>query len=60
MEFLEKIVKQNEKKLPKRPEDPDASFINWEDYNYPEMYPIIHYKPEEIKDLKKQSLISVI
>ena len=59
MQFLEKIVKQNEKKLPKRPDDPEAFYINWEDYNYPQMYPIVHYNPDEVKDPKKQSFVSV-
>ena len=59
MKFLERFVRDNEKRLPRRPEDPDASYINWDDFNYPASYPIVHYNPEEVKDPERQSFITV-
>lgn len=33
--------------------------INWEDYNYPPGLRIIHFKPEELQDARKEMLAKV-
>ena len=59
MLFFKNVLKENEKPLPKRPDDPDMPYTNWNEFNYPKGFPLINYNPEELTEKQKSSFVSV-
>lgn len=59
MLFFKKFLKEHEKPLPKRPDDPDIPYTNWNEFNYPEQFPLINYKPEELSEKQKTNFVNV-
>jgi hypothetical protein len=60
MNFFNNILKEHEKTLPKRPDDPDVPYTNWKEYNYPSGFELINYHPEELTEKRKSDFVSVI
>lgn len=59
MKFLNQIIVENELKVPRKGQNGDKEGVDWTDFNYPEFYPIIRYKPAEIKELEKKEFVDV-
>ena len=59
MKFFDEIVKKYELKIPRRNEENADSYIDWNDYNYPSFFPLIHYNPDEIRDKEKTYFVDV-
>jgi len=59
MKFLDEIISKNEKRVPKKTDESDKHFVDWNDFNFPSFYPLVHYNPTEVEDKDKQSFVSV-
>ena len=60
MKFFAELVSKHEKRGPRRTEDNEKDFIDWTDFNYPAFFPVVHYKPSEIRGSEARDFVAVI
>ena len=58
MKVFEDLVTKFEQPLPRK-KDRSLKTTDWNDFNFPEFYPLIHYIPDSIKDPEVRSFVSV-
>ena len=59
MKFLTQIVVDHELKIPRKAANDDKGGVDWSDFNYPDFYPLIRYKPTELKELERKEFVDV-
>jgi hypothetical protein len=60
MKFLDEIITKHEKRVPKKTDENDKGYVDWNDFNFPSFYPLVHYNPAEVEGSEKQSFVTVV